>query len=336
MEVLCQYCGFRGRIFDDLVPESGRTLPCPFCGAEILLMREDAADRAEGEAEEKQPLLPYTLSPTPEQAPIKPPHREKMRRAMPLALSLIGLFLLLCFVASSLFFDLGLAEKIPVLSPVKGTILRKRGENHAERGEFAEALTYFTRAIDLRPNYARGLNSRGNLYRELGRYDDALEDLDRAIEIAPEFGVAYYNRGLVYNDLEMFKKAIADYTKSLDLNPDDVPSLNNRGIAYGRIGEYEKAIDDFDNAIDGDPGYALLYFNRGLTRYLSGDLRKAVDDYTTAVKLEPDRPDFYFFRASAYVDLGRIEQALEDLQKACELGYEGACGMYEELKEREE
>ena len=84
----------------------------------------------------------------------------------------------------------------------------------------------------------------GVSYLDLGKYDEAITAFTKAIEIDPKTSAIYYNRGTAYFVLEAYQKAIDDYSKAIELDPSDAWPHSNRGAAYDELGEDRKAIDD--------------------------------------------------------------------------------------------
>ena len=69
-----------------------------------------------------------------------------------------------------------------------------------------------------------------NFYN-LGQSDKALEYYTKEIEISPNYYLAYRNRAIRYaNDLKDYEKAEADYTKAIDLDPENDKNYYQEGI----------------------------------------------------------------------------------------------------------
>jgi len=56
-----------------------------------------------------------------------------------------------------------------------------RGLAHEKKGQYDEAISDFTKAIEIKPNYARAYRMRGEAYFNKGQYDKAIPDLKKAI-----------------------------------------------------------------------------------------------------------------------------------------------------------
>jgi Flp pilus assembly protein TadD len=70
-------------------------------------------------------------------------------------------------------------------------------------------------------------NNRGIAYAEKGQYDQAISDFSKAIEINPRYGKAYNNRGIVYRLTGRYDQAISDFNKAIEINPMDAQTHNN-------------------------------------------------------------------------------------------------------------
>jgi Flp pilus assembly protein TadD len=70
-------------------------------------------------------------------------------------------------------------------------------------------------------------NDRGIAYGEKGRYDQAISDFSKAIEINPRYGKAYNNRGIVHRLKGQYDQAISDFNKAMEINPKDAQAHNN-------------------------------------------------------------------------------------------------------------
>jgi tetratricopeptide (TPR) repeat protein len=66
-------------------------------------------------------------------------------------------------------------------------------------------------------NNAGAYNNRGVAYVLIGQYDQAISDYTKAIEINPEFARAYNNRGVAYYFKGKYKKAWVDVSKAQSL-----------------------------------------------------------------------------------------------------------------------
>jgi Flp pilus assembly protein TadD len=62
------------------------------------------------------------------------------------------------------------------------------------------------------------LHNRGISYERLGQYTEAISDFTRVIEIDPDNANAYFNRGCCYDSVGELDLAISDYSVALELD----------------------------------------------------------------------------------------------------------------------
>nr|QNO55523.1 photosystem I assembly protein Ycf3 [Methanosarcinales archaeon ANME-1 ERB7] len=197
-----------------------------------------------------------------------------------------------------------------------------RAYDENQKGNRENAIEYYTRAIELNPEYAKAYNNRGTVYGYIKEYEKAISDYNKAIELNPEYADAYNNRGNVYGYIKEYEKAISDFNKAIELNPEYAIAYNNRGNVYGYIKEYEKAISDYNKAIELNPEYATTYSNRGVAYYDIKEYEKAISDYNKAIELNPEYAIAYEDLSELYITTGNYKSALETITEALSLSME--------------
>ena len=120
---------------------------------------------------------------------------------------------------------------------------------HLAQQNNAQAITAFTRAIELNPNDSAYYINRSVAYMNIKRYLKAVVDLNRAIKMNNLNSLTYNNRGLAYSELEDFEKAIGDFNRAIQIEPSDLKTYFNRGRAYAKSGNDELAKLDYDRVI---------------------------------------------------------------------------------------
>ena len=163
-----------------------------------------------------------------------------------------------------------------------------RGIDYSEKGEYDLAVKYFTKAIELKPDYAIAYNNRGAVYRSKGEHDLAIEDCDKAIQLKSDYAEPYSNRGSTYRNKGDYNRAIEDYDIAIKLKPSFVEAYYNRGLAYHEKDELDIAIKDYSKAIELNPEFGPAYCNRGETWLHLKEWNKAKADLMAAKKLGMD------------------------------------------------
>jgi tetratricopeptide (TPR) repeat protein len=216
---------------------------------------------------------------------------------------------------------LGIHRRIQILDAngLIGSIYTNRGAFYAKLGQHTQAISHFTKAIELNPKYAKAYSNRGAAYTKLGQHTQAISDYSHAIELDPKFAQAYYNRGVAYVKLGQLPQAISDYTKAIELNPKYADAYCNRGVTYRKLGQLPQAMSDYTKAIELNPKDAEAYYNRGVAYVKLGQLPQAISDYNKAIELNPKYAEAYSNRGVVYGMLGQFTQAISDYNKAIEL-----------------
>jgi len=95
-------------------------------------------------------------------------------------------------------------------------------------GEYSKAINNFTKAIELKENFAEAHYQRGQAYVKESKYEDAINDFTKAIEIDPEFKDAYFQRGNIFFERGFKDRARDDYEKIIALDFEIASQLYDR------------------------------------------------------------------------------------------------------------
>ena len=110
------------------------------------------------------------------------------------------------------------------------------------------------------------LFSEGTKCLRQGRLQDAITAFTCAIDLKPDFAEAYINRGIAYYMDERYLEAEEDFLAVLEIRPDDQKANNNLAVVYYRLERYEEAAAYLDRALEegghNDPSYEDIHLNR--------------------------------------------------------------------------
>ena len=122
------------------------------------------------------------------------------------------------------------------------------GNAHFVAQRYAEAITAYTKAIEMAPRDASAYKHRGLAHARLGNTQQAQKDLSKAIEFDPQDAIIYNQRGIVLFAIGNEPAALKDFTKAIELQPQLAEAYNNRGIVQRKLGDYRQAGKDFERA----------------------------------------------------------------------------------------
>lgn len=197
----------------------------------------------------------------------------------------------------------------------------KSGLIYVKQGNFNQAVSDFTKAIVLNPNYAEAYCNRGTAYAKQGNFNQAISDHTKAIALNPDFAEAYCNRGIAYSSQGNFSQAIPDFTKAIALNPNLTEAYYIRGLTYYKQGIFSQAILDFTEAIAINSNHVEAYCNRGDAYSSLGNFSQAISDYNKGIEINPNYAEAYCNRGIIYYLTKEYDKAWIDVHKAIELGY---------------
>ena len=208
------------------------------------------------------------------------------------------------------------------ICPKWSSDLIERGHANYELDKYNEAVSDFTKAIDLSSAKDGGLYYwRGMAFYLADQYQESIADFGKAIEMEPSNEGFYYWRGRAKSALRQFNEAILDFSEAIALSPNNANYYYERGMAYTFSAGNKKteAIADFDKAISIEPENAKVYAQRGFCHYLQNRNNEALDDYNKAIALNPNDASYYSQRGDNYRGMKRKDLAAADYLIAADL-----------------
>ena len=184
------------------------------------------------------------------------------------------------------------------LYPNTSTAYGNRGLWLRERGQTAEALALFTRAIEADPRDGAYLNSRGKLHFDEGRVDEAIRDYTTGIEREGELGELYINRGAAYAAQGDYARAEADLAEGLRLDPDNFNGYMNRSLLFYTMGRIDDALRDYDWMLREQPERHALWHERGAIKIANGRIDEGRADVARAIEIAGGDPAAAEYRAT--------------------------------------
>lgn len=151
----------------------------------------------------------------------------------------------------------------------------------ARIGRSDDAISTFTHALELKPDFALALNARGVVYVLKSEFDRALVDFYMATKFAPGLADAHSNLGtlavLQESSLHQGDAALVAFNKALEINPDFAIAYNGRGCLSFGSGEFSTALEDFARASELTPYLTVAELNTGFAAAYASQLREMAD-----------------------------------------------------------
>jgi TolB-like protein/class 3 adenylate cyclase len=188
--------------------------------------------------------------------------------------------------------------------------------------DFAKALPYFQRAIELDSNYGRAYAALALTYLKssdygwvwhMGEFEPASRmRAQQSLEEAMKNPTSIAHR--VVSNLALtrrkYQEAFAEAEKAIAMNPNDAESHLMMAEVMLFLGEPEEAISSAKRAMLLDPrNIAFPLSLQGKAYFCMEQFEDAATLMERALKLNPDRTEFAATLAAAYAHLGRDQEA---------------------------
>ena len=168
----------------------------------------------------------------------------------------------------------------------------ERGLSHIRDREPALALSAFQQAVSLDDSVAVYWNALGWLYLQLGRLGEALTHFTKATELDPNYAEAHMNVGIALAEAGRWEEAVPAYRRALAMPTLATPHVayQNLGLALFHLKRYREAEETLRLAIRLDPQMSAAYYNLGLVLAAQDRQTEARAAFRRAVELAPQSP----------------------------------------------
>jgi len=206
---------------------------------------------------------------------------------------------------------------------------RKNPENHRAHnnlgaelndiGDFDLAIREYSRALEIKPDFADANNNLGSALIRQGQIEEAIQCLSKALQKEPRKVGALNNMGVALAQKGDLKDAIRYFKKALRIKPLYAGAHNGLGNALAQQGHVEEAMVEWAKAAEIDPAYAKPHYNMGVFFEQKGDLRGAERCFSEAVRINPNYAQAYSKLGSISARQGDYKSAMRLFSKALEI-----------------
>jgi tetratricopeptide (TPR) repeat protein len=162
------------------------------------------------------------------------------------------------------------------------------GETHYNEAEVDEALTYFSRVLEVKPDHYEGLVYSGVIHYERGEHDQAEIHLKRAVAAYPDSFLPLFSLGAVYAGQGNLAKAVLLLERAVEV--DGVPqAFYLLGSCHYEMGKLAPALRYLQQAVRHDPAFEEAHHLLGLAYLDRHWNRKALESFRQAQRLNPKK-----------------------------------------------
>lgn len=199
------------------------------------------------------------------------------------------------------------------------------GQARQLAGNWQEALQYFSKAVELDPNFAHAYSAMAAVSRILGNSQNA----DKFIKLAMMHidrttqRERYRIRGLFYTYNGDYPKCIEEYSALLNAYPSDSVGYINLGRCYIEMHSYPEAVSAYQHGLEITPNITVLRMNLAVLSSYTGDFPAAERNIQKVLLANPSMDKAYWILAMAQLGEGQLakaEQTYQELAKVDALG----------------
>lgn len=193
-----------------------------------------------------------------------------------------------------------------------------QGVAQLSRDDYARALQFFERAVELDSNYPEAWYQAGFCYGVLGRHQDALKASKAAARLRPDWAEAHVNIGASNYALGQYKEAADAYRQAIRL--EDAPETQYAlGLTLGRLNRTDEEVLAYRRAITMKPDHANALDRLGAAYFKLKRYAESAQAYEQLRAYKPDAKT-YNSLGESYLELNKPDDGLQAFNSA--LGYD--------------
>lgn len=155
---------------------------------------------------------------------------------------------------------------------------------HHNLGNYEQALTHYTAAIQEDEFNVEARNNLGLLYHERGLLNEAMQQFRRALAINPQYLRARSNLAVVLMDAGRLAEARAELRAALAASPRSADLLVNMALVEKADEHPEQAREILIRALGHEPLHAAAHYNLALMYDEAGETGRAYSHYSDFLK----------------------------------------------------
>jgi len=188
------------------------------------------------------------------------------------------------------------------------------GTQHLTHRQPKEAVEYFKKTLELKPDYDLAVINMAQAYRQMGDDDAALAGYERYLQLDPKDAFVRYQIGEIWLDRGDRAKAQELFQLALQLDPNVAAAKNALGVVALERGDVDTAERLIREALAIKSTVRLAHYNLALIAEKRGDLPGAEREYVEELKLHPETYKAAFNLSRLYEQVGDREGQIEALK----------------------
>jgi tetratricopeptide (TPR) repeat protein len=200
------------------------------------------------------------------------------------------------------------------------------GNAYFRERRYQDAIRYFKRVLELKPDYDLAVINMANAYRQLGDDQAALAGFGHYLTIDPRNPYVRYQMGEIYLERGDAARAEENFRAALAIDDKVAPAKNALGALAFQRGDVAGAERLIREAIAIRDDVRLARYNLALIAEARGDARAAEREYLEELKRHPESYRAAFNLARLYESVGERQLQIDALKQSIEANPEFAEG----------
>ena len=166
----------------------------------------------------------------------------------------------------------------------------KIGNSYENAGRLDEAILYYSKALSVRPDFAKARIHTGIVYEKMGDPKRATVEYDKALSIDPKSTEALFCLAAAREKMGLEEGAMEAYRAIISMREETAEAHNNLGLIYSRRGMTDMALSEIRRAVELSPMDATFRNNLGVVYLAMGLREEAISSFSEALKIDPGHP----------------------------------------------
>ncbi len=200
---------------------------------------------------------------------------------------------------------------ITLSDDLQPTILRDLASRAYEQANFSQAITFYTRLIDLTPDDLFPYRQRAVSYHRMGDNVAAFGDLNMIIERFPDNPQVYRDVAWMSVQVENYDQALRFYNLAYELDPDNLDTYRQIGRTHLSLGQTGQALNVFTQIAQRQPDDPQSYRDLGFMYQAIGDDARAQNAFAQVLSYNGATVQDYDALATLFVNTGQWQSAID-------------------------
>ena len=193
--------------------------------------------------------------------------------------------------------------------------LYSQGVAQLSRDDYARALPFFEKAVEIDNTYPEAWYQVGFCYGVLGKHADSLKASKQAAKLRPDWAAVHINIGASSFALSQYKDAADAYRQAIKLDDTNADTQFAYGLSLNKLNRADEEILAYRRTIALKPDHQGALEKLGQAYFKQKRWGPAADTYEQLKIYKPDAKTFSALGES-YLELGKFEESVSALNNA--------------------